>query len=196
MSIARNLRTKEKQEVSPSGRYLSIDSSSKSLAYAILDKKDSNTATLVSAGKLDFPADMKGKLGAINNSVDFIFSQYENIDHVVIEQTIYIQSPQTSRILSYVVGHIWGKSLEYCEDVRDVEVMKWKSYIGYKNVSKQEKAQWTSEFGETESKKIAARERKERTGKIIKQKIKNIDHIKDYDVIDSIAIGLWAIANV
>lgn len=196
MGIAKTLKKKEKQDPSPSGRYLCIDSSSKSLAYAVLDKKNSNDIFLVSAGKLHFPSDMASRLIAINNGVDFLFSNYKNIDHVVIEQTIYIQSPQTSRILSYIVGHIWGKCLEYCDDVRDVEVMKWKSHIGYKNVSKQEKIQWTNQFGETEAKKIAAKERKERTGKIIKQKIENIDHITDHDVADSIAIGLWAVDNV
>jgi hypothetical protein len=74
--------------------------------------------------------------------------------------------------------------------------MKWKSYIGYKNVSKAEKLAWEKEFGITEAKKIAAKERKERTGKIIKQKIKGIDDISDYDIIDAVAIGIWAVNNV
>jgi hypothetical protein len=74
--------------------------------------------------------------------------------------------------------------------------MKWKSHIGYKNVSKIEKTAWEKQFGTTEAKKIAAKERKERTGKIIKEKIKNIDHVEDYDIIDAIAIGLWAVNNV
>jgi Holliday junction resolvasome RuvABC endonuclease subunit len=150
---------------------------------------------LAACGKIDFPSDMSGRLSMINDGVDAIFNLYGPIDRVVIEQTIYIQSPQTSRILSYVVGHIWGRCLEYCSEVSDVEVMKWKSHIGYKNVSKAEKQQWDKEFGAAESKKIAARERKERTGKIIKNKIDNISDITDNDIIDAIAIGLWAIDN-
>jgi Holliday junction resolvasome RuvABC endonuclease subunit len=187
-------RTLKQQSIS-TGRFLSIDSSSKSLAFAIF-VKDAKSSKLICAGKILFPSDMGSRLNVINATVKALFDSYGPIDHVVIEQTIYIQSPQTSRILSYVVGHIWGKCLEYCDDVRDVEVMKWKSYIGYKNVSKVEKAAWASFHGETEAKKIAAKERKERTGKIIKEKIAGIDEVSDYDMIDAIAIGLWAVANV
>lgn len=183
-----------KEKSSSSGRFLSIDSSSKSLAFAIFDKNDS--VVLSAVGKINFPSDMKNRLNVINAGVKALFDSYGPIDHVIIEQTIYIQSPQTSRILSYVVGHIWGKCLEYCEDVRDVEVMKWKSYIGYKNVSKVEKASWVKQFGETEAKKIAAKERKERTGKIIRKKIVNIENVSDNDIVDAIAIGLWAVDNV
>lgn len=190
MGLARTLKAKN----TSTGTFLCIDSSSKSLAFAIYEKKES--ARLISAGKINFPADMSNRLKVINGSVQAIFTAFPEINHVVIEQTIYIQSPQTSRILSYVVGHIYGKCLEYCPDVRDVEVMKWKSHIGYKNVSKIEKAAWEKQFGTTEAKKIAAKERKERTGKIIKEKIRNIDHVEDYDIIDAIAIGLWAVNNV
>jgi Holliday junction resolvasome RuvABC endonuclease subunit len=183
-----------KKKSESTGRFLSIDSSSKSLAFAIFDKNE--TTTLTAVGKVNFPSDMRQRLDVINATVKAIFDYYGPINHVVIEQTIYIQSPQTSRILSYVVGHIWGKCLEYCKDVRDVEVMKWKSHIGYKNVSKVEKEAWTKKFGETEAKKIAAKERKERTGKIIKKKILNIDNISDNDIVDAVAIGLWAVDNV
>jgi Holliday junction resolvasome RuvABC endonuclease subunit len=190
MGVAKSIRPKS----NTTGRYLSIDSSSKSLAFAIYDKQAG--VSLSAAGKINFPTDMRDRLNVINAGVQALFEAYGPIDHVIIEQTIYIQSPQTSRILSYVVGHIWGKCLEYCDDVRDVEVMKWKSHIGYKSVSKVEKAAWVKEFGETEAKKIAARERKERTGKIIKNKISGIEDVSDYDIIDAMAIGLWAVDNV
>jgi hypothetical protein len=74
--------------------------------------------------------------------------------------------------------------------------MKWKSHIGYKNVTKSEKEAWKVKHGEKEAKKIAASERKERTGKIVKEKINGIDDITDNDILDSIAIGLWALENV
>ena len=178
-------------------RYVSIDSSSKSVAFAILNKSGVDVE-LVHVAKLIFPtgSSMRDKLELINSYIPALFQTYGPIDHVVIEQTIYIQSPQTSRILSYIVGHVWGKCLEYCDDVIDVPIMTWKSHIGYKNVSKQEKAQWDKEFGPAESKKIAARERKDRTGNIVRQKISNIDHLNDNDIMDAIAIGLWAVDNV
>jgi Holliday junction resolvasome RuvABC endonuclease subunit len=192
MGVAKSLRPQP--EPSESGRYLAIDSSSKSIAFAIFDKKDGSR--LVAVGKIDLPRDMRRKLATINAALPALFDFYPHIDHVVIEQTIYIQSPQTSRILSYIVGHIWGKCLEFSPNVTDVEIMKWKSHIGYKNVSKAEKIAWENQHGLTEAKKIAARERKERTGKIIKNKINGIDDVVDYDIIDAIAIGLWSIDKV
>lgn len=186
---------KAASSVRAEGRYLSIDSSSQSMAFAVFDKTKSGTK-LTAAGKINFPSTMRERLIVINKAVDLIFKKYKNIEAVIIEQTIYIQSPQTSRILSYVVGHIWGICLEYCSDVRDVEIMKWKSHIGYKNVSKAEKQEWTVKYGESEAKKIAAKERKERTKKILNKKITNISHVEDYDIIDAMAIGLWAVDNV
>jgi Holliday junction resolvasome RuvABC endonuclease subunit len=177
------------------GRYLSIDSSSGSLAFAVFDK-NKEKVKLVGVGKINFAANMSQKLQIINLTLPLIFNKYKNIDVVIIEQTIYIQSPKTSRILSYIVGHIWGKCLEFCEDVRDVEIMKWKSHIGYKNVSKKEKIAWEKELGSTEAKKKAASERKERTKRLLNQKIPNISDISDYDIIDAMAIGLWATSNV
>jgi len=193
VGVAKSLR--QIREVKSDGVHLAIDSSSQSLAFAVYQKKQ-GTSRLIGAGKINLPPDMADKLRVINVSLPLLFSKYPKITAVIVEQTIYIQSPQTSRILSYIVGHTLGKSLELCGDVRDVEVMKWKSFIGYKNVSKKEKEQWTNEIGPTEAKKKAAKERKERTQRIMKQKIKGINDLTDHDIIDAIAIGYWSIHNI
>lgn len=180
-----------------SARIMGIDSSSKSIALSIYDRNGENI-TLVSTAKMKFgdKDTMRDRLEKINTFIPAVFSAYGDIDIVVIEQTIYIQSPQTSRILSYIVGHIWGKCLEYCENVSDVPIMTWKSHIGYKNVSKSEKAAWDKEFGAKEAKKKAEYERKFRTMKIMREKIPSLSSVDDNDIMDAVAIGYWGACNV
>jgi hypothetical protein len=189
MSLARTLKKNEIKK----GKYLCIDSSSKSVAFSIFNVADK--PKLLAVGKFYLSDGMNMKMKEIKNAIEAIFIIHSDIKHVVIEQTIYIQSPRTSRILSYVVGGIWASCSRFCDDIRDVEIMKWKSHIQYRNVTKGEIAKWQDEFGASEAKKIAAKERKERTGKLIKKRIPGISHISDYDIIDAVAIGLWAVEN-
>lgn len=177
---------------------MGIDSSSKSIAISLYKREADSTIVLLDVAKFKFgdKDTMRDKLEKINAWIPAFMNKYGPIDNVVIEQTIYIQSPQTSRILSYIVGHIWGKCLESCSNVIDVPIMTWKAFIGYKNVTKKDIALWTSEIGATDAKKKAAHERKYRTMKIMKEKIIGIDGINDDDVMDALAIGYWACYNV
>lgn len=177
-------------------RILAIDSSTKSLAASIFERSGEHL-TLIAVFKISYDEEsMSDKFVRINNFLPVIFQKYGPIDNVAIEQTIYIQSPQTSRLLSYIVGHIWGKCIEYCDNVTDVTIAKWKSYIGYKNVTKKEIQAWEKEFGKKEANKIAKSERKQRTIKIMHEKIPETSSIDDNDIMDAIAIGYWAIKNL
>ena len=191
MNLVRVLKTLKEPKI-----IIGIDSSSASLAMSVYSRDFENTY-LIDTVKFKFQpkSSMADKLELINSALPKVIKKY-NPDAIRIEQTIYIQSPQTSRILSYIVGHIFGVCLEYCQDVNDVPVMTWKSHIGYKNVTMAEKNAWKILHGEKEAKKIAARQRKERTGILMKQKIEGIDDIEDDDIMDSIAIGYWALTDV
>ena len=172
-----------------------IDASSTAIAFAILDQKPESTR-LIKTAKINlgnFP--MNTKLKIISSAVPKIFG-IQQVDHIFVEQPIYIQNPATSRILSQVSGHLIGECLKECDDVSEVTIANWKSYIGYKNVSKAEKDAWTKQFGEKESKKMAAIERKQRTIDIIHRKIPNIDHINDNDICDAIGIALYGLNKV
>lgn len=195
MALSKTVKSLKEKPLKP-GKIVGIDSSSKSIAISVYERGE--TTKLVETTKMKFgdKDTMRDKLEKINIFVPMYLQSLGKVHAVVIEQTIYIQSPQTSRILSYIVGHIWGKCLEYCENVVDVPIMTWKAYIGYKNVTKKDIAAWTEEMGSTEAKKKAAKERKDRTGNIMKQKIDGIDAVDDNDVMDAIAIGFWATENV
>ena len=57
----------------------------------------------------------------------------------IIEQSVYIQNFQTSRVISYIIGYTWGIVQNYCFKVMDINPILWKRGIGYKNISKSDK---------------------------------------------------------
>ena len=59
-------------------------------------------------------------------------------DVAVIEQSVYIQNFQTSRIISYIIGFTWGIISDKCRKIEDVSPLAWKPAIGYKNVTKKD----------------------------------------------------------
>lgn len=171
---------------------MSIDGSSTSIATSIFQQKIDETL-LVETSKIKLDKlSMNTKLNIISSYFPLFFKKYK-IDYVFIEQPIYIQNPATSRVLSQISGHLIGTCLLGCDNVYEIPIANWKSFIGYKNISKAEKEAWSKEFGESESKKIAAKERKQRTIDIVHKKITGIDHIVDNDICDSIGIGLYGL---
>lgn len=171
---------------------MAVDASSTAIAISIFEQKI-DAAYLLESSKIQLNNfSINTKFNIISAHIPHYFKKY-NIDYVFIEQPIYIQNPATSRVLSQISGHLIGVCLNYCNNVSEITIANWKSYIGYKNVSKAEKESWAREFGESESKKIAAKERKQRTINIVHEKISGIDHIIDNDICDSIGIGLYGL---
>jgi Holliday junction resolvasome RuvABC endonuclease subunit len=169
-----------------------IDASSTVIAFSIIEQTPEHTR-LIKIAKINlnnFPLNSKMKI--ISAAVPKIFGT-TIVDNIFIEQPIYIQNPATSRILSQVSGHLIGECLKECDNVSEVTVANWKSFIGYKNVSKAEKESWTRQFGEKESKKMASLERKQRTINIIHRKIPDLSHINDNDICDAIGISLYGL---
>jgi Holliday junction resolvasome RuvABC endonuclease subunit len=191
MNVVRTLKYKNPEPAIVMG----VDASSTVIAFAIFDQRKNETE-LVETFKItlsNFP--MNTKLNIISSVMPKILEKH-NIDYIFVEQPIYIQNPATSRVLSQVSGHLLGECLKGCSNVSEITIANWKSFIGYKNVSKAEKEAWTREFGEKESKKIAAKERKERTIRIVHQKISGIDHVNDNDICDAIGIALYGLDKV
>mgnify|MGYP000031247266 CR=1 FL=1 len=178
-----------------SGKILSIDPSTKSLAFAVINRNKSKI-TLEAKGKILFACedDIQSKLKFIGVILPELILHHKP-KYIIIEQTIYIQNPQTSRLLSYVVGHMMGLGLLGNLKVVDVGPIEWKRWLGYKSVSKTEIAAWTADIGEKEAKKKANFERKNRTKIIIDSRFPGLEE-SDYDIIDAIAIGLWAASTV
>ena len=188
MNVVRALKHKDPKPCT----LMAVDASSTAIAVAIFEQTADKTF-LKETSKIKLEKlPMNTKMHIITKFFSVLFEKYK-VDFVFVEQPIYIQNPATSRILSQISGHVIGTSLLYCDNVYEVTIANWKSFIGYKNVSKAEKDAWTREFGEKESKKIAATERKQRTINIVHNKISGIDHINDNDICDAIGIGLYSL---
>jgi len=88
-----------------SGRVLGIDPSLRGSGFAVLDYSSSGTARILEAAtlKLKSQVSMPECLGAIGNQVDDFLNQH-SVDHVAIEQTIYVQNFQTAQILGAARG--------------------------------------------------------------------------------------------
>lgn len=179
------------------GNILCIDPSTHSFAFAIAEKYRGKNR-IVAAGKVSFPKDSSftQKCRIMNAAIDSIFKNHP-ITHTVIEQTIYIANPQTSRLLSYVVGCIWGKCATYKVEISDIGPIQWKKYLGYKNVSKVEIDLWKAEMGRIDANKKVKFEKKERVRRIIIERIPSIEPIvSDDDILDAVGIGIWAIHHI
>jgi Holliday junction resolvasome RuvABC endonuclease subunit len=77
------------------------------------------------------------KFNKIKKELIEVVDQYSP-DVAVIEQSVYIQNFQTSRIISYIIGFTWGIISDRCRKIEDVSPLSWKPAIGYKNVTKKD----------------------------------------------------------
>lgn len=173
-------------------RIISLDPASHSLAWSVLDVTE-NGVSVVDFGKIEFGSipELSNKFAKIKKEIPEICKQYKP-DIGVIEQSVYIQNFQASRILSYIIGFTWGELDDYCKIVTDVNPLKWKSGIGYKNVTKKEARDIENKFGSRGIQKRLNDERKQRVRNILLEYFSDLElDGVDSDISDAIGIGLW-----
>ncbi|MGB0409790.1 MAG: crossover junction endodeoxyribonuclease RuvC [Opitutales bacterium] len=87
------------------GRVLGIDPSLRGSGFAVLEYRPGQSTRLLETATLKLKAklSMPDCLGAIGNQVDDFLNQH-TVDHVAIEQTIYVQNFQTAQILGAARG--------------------------------------------------------------------------------------------
>ena len=170
-------------------RVIAIDPASHSLAWAILtyDKE------LIATGKIDLTKEKEQsqKFNKIKKELVAIVKEYSP-DVAAIEQSVYIQNFQTSRVISYIIGFTWGIISDQCDAIEDVSPLVWKPAIGYKNVSKRD-GEVLSKNGKKGSLQVKMKnERKERVREIVSVSFgKDTPGIEDDDIVDAIGISLW-----
>jgi Holliday junction resolvasome RuvABC endonuclease subunit len=177
-------------------RVIGIDPSTNSLAFAVVDRNTKGKVTLQKKGKINFKGDPQSvkfkKISSWIQSLDIITGPFDT--QCVIEQTIFIQNPQTSRLMAYITGYTWGRMIQAGIPVSDIGPMKWKSWLGYKKVTKAQKEQWAEEgLSAKDVKKKANFERKHRTRLILEDKGVREE---DDDIMDAVGIALWGVNNL
>jgi Holliday junction resolvasome RuvABC endonuclease subunit len=173
-------------------KFCAIDASTNSLAFAVFDSN-----AIIACGKINFNGlttydkvmDAARKTKAFFDKFDF--------ESVIIEHTVFMNSPKTAAQLAMVQGALLGAaSMAGVKQIGSVSPMTWQNYIGNKKLTKEEKFEISKKnpgksvsWFKTEERKV----RKQRTINFI-----NINYDKqldDDDVADACAIGHWALKN-
>jgi Holliday junction resolvasome RuvABC endonuclease subunit len=173
-------------------RFCAIDASTNSLAFAIFEDN-----RIIACGKIKFEGittydkvmDAAKKTKAFFDKFDF--------DTIIIEHTVFMNSPKTAAQLAMVQGALLGAaSMSGVKKIGSASPMTWQNFIGNKKITKEEKHEIQKKnpgksvsWFKNEERNI----RKQRTINFI-----NINYDKqldDDDVADACAIGHWALQN-
>jgi Holliday junction resolvasome RuvABC endonuclease subunit len=176
-------------------RICSIDASTNSLAFAVFDTKQGSLAGI---GKINFEGkDTYQKVMDAGKKVKAFLDFYGGFDAIIIEHTVFMNSPKTAADLALVQGAILGAAGQAgTQIIGKVSPITWQNFIGNKKISKEEQLVIRSKNpGKSVSwyKTYERNLRKERTIKFINTIYdKKID---DNDVADACGIGHWALSN-
>ena len=173
-------------------RFISIDASSTSAAFAIFE--DGN---LIKFGKVNFTGnDHYKKAGDACKKLTPLFKEF-NVESVVIENTIFANSPKTSMQLALAQGAI--VSAAYINGVKDIYPcvpVAWQNWIGNKVLTKEEKAALRKETPGKSDSWYKGKEREFRKNRTIRLvNIEFVIDVDDNDVADAIAIGWYSTNN-
>ena len=172
-----------------------IDASTNSLAFAIFDTQQESLGII---GKIYFEGNNTyEKVMDAGKKVKAFFDYYGGFEAIVIEHTVFMNSPKTAADLALVQGAILGAAGQSgTKVIGKVSPITWQNYIGNKKISKDEQLFIRAQNpGKSESwyKAYERMLRKERTINFI-----NINYdrtITDNDVADACGIGHWAVKN-
>jgi Holliday junction resolvasome RuvABC endonuclease subunit len=173
----------------------SIDASTNNLAFAIFN---TNKKTLESVGKINFEgSNTYEKVMDAGQKVKAFLDIYGGFEAIVIEHTVFMNSPKTAADLALVQGAILGAAGQSgTKLIGRVAPITWQNFIGNKKISKDEKLYIRSQNPNKSDSWLKAYERelrKQRTINFI-----NIQYdrtINDNDVADACGIGHWAMKN-
>lgn len=188
------VKNKWGMEVIPK-RICAIDASTNSLAFAMFD---TFTQEIISVGKITFQGkDIYEKVMDAGKKVKAFLDYYGGFDAIVIEHTVFMNSPKTAADLALVQGAILGAAGQAGTTIiGKVAPITWQNFIGNKKISKDEKFYIKAQNpGKSDSwlKSYERDLRKQRTINFI-----NVQYdrtITDNDVADACGIGHWALKN-
>lgn len=173
-------------------RFCAIDASTNSLAFAIFEDK-----TIVACGKIKFEGvSTYDKVMDAAKKTKAFFDNFE-FETIIIEHTVFMNSPKTAAQLAMVQGALLGAaSMSGVKKIGSVSPITWQNFIGNKKLTKEEKHEISKKNpGKSVSwfKNEERSVRKQRTINFIN--INYDKHLDDDDVADACAIGHWALQN-
>jgi Holliday junction resolvasome RuvABC endonuclease subunit len=176
-------------------RICAIDASTNSLAFSVFD---TFTKSIVTVGKINFEGkDTYEKVMDAGKKVKAFFDIYGGFEAIIIEHTVFMNSPKTAADLALVQGAILGSAGQSgTQIIGKVSPITWQNFIGNKKISKEEQVVIRSTNpGKSVSwyKSYERNLRKERTIRFINTIYDRT--ITDNDVADACGIGHWALSN-
>lgn len=172
-----------------------IDASTNNFAFALFNTQQKELGFV---GKIQFEGnDIYEKVMDAGKKSKAVFDHYGGFKAIIIEHTVFMNSPKTAADLALVQGAILGAAGQsYTEVIGKVSPITWQNFIGNKKISKEEQlAIRTANPGKSVSwyKSYERNLRKERTIKYINTIYDR--NIVDNDVADACGIGHWALSN-
>jgi len=176
-------------------RICAIDASTNSLAFSVFD---TFTKSIVTVGKINFEGkDTYEKVMDAGKKVKAFFDIYGGFEAIIIEHTVFMNSPKTAADLALVQGAILGSAGQTgTQIIGKVSPITWQNFIGNKKISKEEQLVIRSTNpGKSVSwyKSYERNLRKERTIRFINTVYDRT--ISDNDVADACGLGHWALSN-
>lgn len=173
-------------------RICSIDASTNSLAFAIFDGQDLETH-----GKINFEGSSTYRKVADACAKSKSFFELFGVDAVVIEHTVFMNSPKTAADLSLVQGALLGgMSLSGVHTIKSINPIAWQTFIGNGRLTVDEKKIIRSSTPGKSDSWYKSKEREFRKNKTIKFVNTYYDKVVvDNDVADAIGIGHYAVRN-
>lgn len=173
-----------------------IDASTNSIAFALFDAQQK---TLGIVGKINFSgSNTYEKVMDAGKKVKAFLDYYGSFEAIVIEQTVYLNSPKTAADLALVQGAILGAAGQSgTQKITSVPPITWQTFLGNGKMSKDERFYIRSQNpGKSESwHKTNEREiRKQKTIRFVNMQYDK--NIKDNDVADAIGIGHYVVNNM
>lgn len=174
-------------------KILAIDASTNSLAFALFLGKD-----LLSFGKIKYSGiTTYDKVLDAGKKTKAFLEAYGGADAIVIEHTVFMNSPKTAADLALVQGALLGAAgMAGVTQVKAVAPITWQNFINNKKLTKEEKFKIKQENPDRSDSWLKTYERnlrKERTINYINIQYDKV--VSDNDVADAIGIGHYAINN-
>lgn len=169
-----------------------IDASTNSLAFSIFHNKE-----LIRFGKINFSGkNTYEKVADACAKSKAIFDNFQ-IKAVVIEHTVFINSPKTAADLALVQGGLLGgMSLSGVKIIKSINPIAWQTFIGNGRLTTPEKQVIRSDNPNKSDSWYKGQEREFRKQRTIRFVNTVYDKkITDNDVADAIGIGHYAINN-
>lgn len=170
----------------------SIDASTNSVAFAIFTNNK-----LEQFGKINFNGvTTYDKIADACAKTQAVFDLFE-IQAVVIEHTVFINSPKTAADLALVQGGLLGgMSLAGVKTIKSINPIAWQTFLGNGRLTTPEKELIRSGFPGRSASWYKNKEREFRKERTIKFVNTYYDvEVSDNDVADAIGIGHYAISN-